>query len=93
MRAVPATKAILFLAIYTLCARLCSLAEGQTVQTTVTVDPTKPAATVNPYIYGQFIEHMGRCIHGGIWAEMLHDRKFLHDRSGRLELSRPWAGD
>lgn len=29
-------------------------------------------------IYGQFIEHMGRCIYGGIWAEMLEDRKFYH---------------
>ncbi len=31
---------------------------------------------INPYIYGQFIEHLGRCIYGGIWAEMLEDRKF-----------------
>jgi alpha-N-arabinofuranosidase len=29
-------------------------------------------------IYGQFIEHLGRCIYGGIWAEMLEDRKFHH---------------
>jgi alpha-L-arabinofuranosidase len=27
-------------------------------------------------IYSQFIEHLGRCIYGGIWAEMLEDRKF-----------------
>ena len=31
---------------------------------------------IHPWIYGQFIEHMGRCIYGGIWAEMLEDRKF-----------------
>jgi alpha-N-arabinofuranosidase len=31
---------------------------------------------ISPYIYGQFIEHLGRCIYGGIWAEMLQDRKF-----------------
>ena len=30
------------------------------------------------YIYGQFIEHLGRCIYGGIWAEMLEDRKFWY---------------
>ncbi|MGL6193841.1 MAG: alpha-L-arabinofuranosidase C-terminal domain-containing protein [Thermoguttaceae bacterium] len=29
-------------------------------------------------IYSQFIEHLGRCIYGGIWAEMLEDRKFWH---------------
>jgi len=33
---------------------------------------------ISPCLYGQFIEHMGRCIHGGIWAEMLDDRKFFH---------------
>ena len=30
---------------------------------------------INPMIYGQFIEHLGRCIYGGIWAEMLRNRK------------------
>ncbi|MBI4559649.1 MAG: alpha-N-arabinofuranosidase [Candidatus Hydrogenedentes bacterium] len=33
-------------------------------------------APVSEFIYGQFIEHLGRCIYGGIWAEMLEDRKF-----------------
>lgn len=39
---------------------------------------TDEIAPINPYIYGQFIEHLGRCIYGGIWAEMLEDRKFYH---------------
>lgn len=47
--------------------------------------PLDPAVTVHlgqqrtpmsEYIYGQFIEHMGQSIYGGIWAEMLEDRKF-----------------
>ena len=42
----------------------------------VTVDTTKSGAPISKYIYGQFIEHLGRCIYGGIWAEMLEDRKF-----------------
>src|SRR5687767_8486632 len=42
----------------------------------VKVDVAKTGAPINPFIYGQFIEHMGRCIYGGIWAEMLEDRKF-----------------
>ncbi|MDO4550685.1 MAG: alpha-L-arabinofuranosidase C-terminal domain-containing protein [Planctomycetia bacterium] len=33
---------------------------------------------ISPLIYGQFIEHLGRCIYGGIWAEMLEDRKFFY---------------
>ena len=39
------------------------------------------------YIYGQFIEHLGRCIYGGIWAEMLEDRKFFY--AGRTHRNRP----
>ena len=39
-------------------------------------DAAKVGAPINPFIYGQFIEHLGRCIYGGIWAEMLEDRKF-----------------
>jgi len=73
MQAVLARKPILLAAVFTLCIAVCS---PMYAQPTVTIDATKPQATVNPYIYGQFIEHMGRCIHGGIWAEMLHDRKF-----------------
>ena len=44
----------------------------------VQVDLSKLRYPINPYIYGQFIEHLGRCIYGGIWAEMLEDRKFFH---------------
>jgi alpha-N-arabinofuranosidase len=42
----------------------------------VKLDVAKTTAPINPFIYGQFIEHLGRCIYGGIWAEMLEDRKF-----------------
>ncbi len=43
---------------------------------TVTIHGDRSGAPINPFIYGQFIEHLGRCIYGGIWAEMLEDRKF-----------------
>src|SRR5215210_4112904 len=42
----------------------------------VTIDAAKTGPPINPFIYGQFIEHLGRCIYGGVWAEMLEDRKF-----------------
>ena len=42
----------------------------------VKLDTAKTADPISPLIYGQFIEHLGRCIYGGIWAEMLEDRKF-----------------
>ena len=44
--------------------------------TQVTIKTDQRRADVNPFIYAQFIEHLGRCIYGGIWAEMLEDRKF-----------------
>jgi alpha-N-arabinofuranosidase len=40
------------------------------------LDITRTNTPISPFIYGQFIEHLGRCIYGGIWAEMLEDRKF-----------------
>lgn len=42
------------------------------------IDAGHKGVPVSPYIYGQFIEHLGRCIYGGIWAEMLEDRKFFY---------------
>ncbi|SFG15240.1 alpha-L-arabinofuranosidase C-terminal domain-containing protein [Salegentibacter agarivorans] len=45
---------------------------------TVKIEPEKKLEPMSPYIYGQFIEHMGKSIYGGIWAEMLEDRKFYY---------------
>ena len=43
----------------------------------VELDVNEQEHPISPMIYGQFIEHLGRCIYGGIWAEMLEDRKFF----------------
>ena len=48
----------------------------QTPPLEVVLHADQVAPAINPFIYGQFIEHLGRCIYGGIWAEMLEDRKF-----------------
>ncbi len=53
----------------------------------VAIDATQKGTEISPYIYSQFIEHLGRCIYGGIWAEMLGDRKF-YDAVGAP--SSPW---
>jgi alpha-N-arabinofuranosidase len=42
----------------------------------IAIDAKRTGQPISKYIYGQFIEHLGRCIYGGIWAEMLEDRKF-----------------
>lgn len=44
----------------------------------ISIDINKQKEPMSPYIYGQFIEHMGKSIYGGMWAEMLDDRKFFH---------------
>lgn len=51
---------------------------GATLEVTANIDAAKTGVPVSKYIYGQFIEHLGRCIYGGIWAEMLEDRKFYY---------------
>jgi alpha-N-arabinofuranosidase len=48
----------------------------------VAIDATQVSAPISPYIYGQFIEHLGHCIYGGLWAEMLEDRKFFYPVTG-----------
>ena len=42
----------------------------------VNIDAGKTAPAISPYIYGQFIEHIGPLINRSVWAEMLDDRKF-----------------
>jgi len=65
----------------------------------VRVDAATVGAPISPYIYGQFIEHLGRSIYGGLWAEMLEDRKFYYPVTGEApawEMYRPgersWDG-
>ena len=70
------TGAISFMAIGSVCL------PTQTRASTVNVDLNQRGEPISKYIYGQFIEHLGRCIYGGIWAEMLEDRKFYYPVTG-----------
>ena len=63
------------------------LVSSEKISTAVTVDLTAKKEPMSEYIYGQFIEHLGRCIYGGIWAEMLEDRKFWYSPGDRES---PW---
>jgi alpha-L-arabinofuranosidase len=40
----------------------------QTISAQLTVHADQPGATINRNIYGQFAEHLGGCIYGGIWV-------------------------
>jgi alpha-N-arabinofuranosidase len=41
---------------------------AQTAVATVTVDTSRPGAEIDRHIYGQFAEHLGTGIYGGIWV-------------------------
>jgi DUF1680 family protein/alpha-L-arabinofuranosidase len=56
----------------------------------IVIDANKTAEPISKYIYGQFIEHLGRCIYGGLWAEMLEDRKFYYAITDDYK---PWGTD
>ncbi len=58
----------------------------------VTIDVAQKREPVSKYVYGQFIEHLGRCIYGGLWAEMLEDRKFYYPVTGEMPAWEVHAG-
>ncbi len=58
------------------CAVSFSALPASAAQKPLTINLEKERQPISRYIYAQFIEHLGRCIYGGIWAEMLEDRKF-----------------
>jgi alpha-N-arabinofuranosidase len=64
MRLTPA-----FLA--SLCAALLmpTVRAADTESAVLTIDASHPGAVINPNLYGQFTEHLGRCVYEGIWVE------------------------
>jgi alpha-N-arabinofuranosidase len=53
-----------------------SSAPGQPV--TANIDASKTGTQISPYVYGQFLEHIGSLIYSSLWSEMLDDRKFYY---------------
>jgi len=45
---------------------------------TATIDASKTGTPISPYVYGQFLEHIGNLVYGSLWSEMLDDRKFYY---------------
>ncbi len=66
------------------------LISSDKIKTSVKIDLSATKEPMSEYIYGQFIEHLGRCIYGGIWAEMIEDRKFWYTPG---EKHSPWQID
>ena len=51
-----------------LLAMTAALSVSAKNEVTVNVHADKPGATINKNIYGQFSEHLGTCIYGGLWV-------------------------
>lgn len=70
------------------------LISARALRPSVTIHAAKTREPMPDLIYGQFIEHLGRSIYGGIWAEMLEDRKFYsavgETRRDRVHVPSPW---
>ncbi len=70
------------------------LVSARELKPAVTIEAAKTREPMPDLIYGQFIEHLGRSIYGGIWAEMLEDRKFYsavsETRRDRVYVPSPW---
>lgn len=54
------------------------LAQPRSAAVRATIDASRTYAPISPYVYGQFVEHLGGIVNRGLWAEMLDDRKFYH---------------
>lgn len=64
---------------------------GRAAEVEIAVDASRAGTPISPYVYGQFIEHLGRCIRDGIWAEKLVDRKFLQEPGKHWQTFKPDA--
>lgn len=88
-------------------ALICAIAtgsqaapQGGAVQATLVVHPDRPLAVIDPDIYGQFAEHLGHGIYGGLWvgetSHIANTRGFRNDVVAALKaLSVPvvrWPG-
>ena len=65
-----------------------SLPKSLSANISITINTAKKGHLISDYIYGQFIEHLGKCIYGGLWAEMIKDRKFYYSIKDEFD---PWA--
>jgi alpha-L-arabinofuranosidase len=82
-----------------LAAPFAALAQTGPVRARVKIDTERIIGDIDPMIYGNFIEHLGRCIDGGIFEEnhKLSDsrgfRKDVLDAAGKLNVTQlRWPG-
>jgi len=54
------------------------VAQAQSTTPVANIDAAKLGPPISPYVYGQFLEHIGSLIYSSLWCEMLDDRKFYY---------------
>jgi alpha-N-arabinofuranosidase len=59
----------------------------------VHVDAGVVQHTIDSRIHGHFIEHLGRVIHQGLWAELLRNRKFYPVDPEFTQIADPWKAE
>lgn len=59
----------------------------------VSIDAGQNLGEINRHAYGHFIEHLGRCINQGIWAEILRNRKFWGNDHPDYGVPHPWRAE
>jgi alpha-L-arabinofuranosidase len=69
--------ALLVACVFAVMCRSAQCSDSTPPTSRIEIHAGKTREPLSKYVYGQFIEHLGRCIYGGIWAEMLEDRKFF----------------
>lgn len=57
-------------------------------QTSVIINTTTESEPISKYVYGQFIEHLGKSVYSGLWSEMILDRKFFFPITDTYD---PWG--
>jgi alpha-L-arabinofuranosidase len=61
-------RAIVALLMLTLNGNTARAVDGDIIRATLTVHADRPQAVIAPEIYGQFAEHLGRGMYGGLWV-------------------------
>lgn len=72
-------KSILRISVFLVCA---AAALAQAPQARIKIDTDRKIGEVHPYLFGNFAEHLGRCIYGGIYEEgspLSDDKGFRKD--------------
>lgn len=64
------------LVIKSLVGTILAVATTALGQTSIKVEPTQPAAAINPRLYGVFLEEINTAIDGGLYAELIRNRGF-----------------